>query len=200
MHGNNPENLFMTDSGGYTVLEESVPSSVVNQTEYVYATRNDTSGMLISSGIVVGHGNPSEIGIPKYLQPFSDMKDQSQRHLFEEALFTDQFGGEMNYPTSERRRLGNVGPVMKNLVILVRFADHVERILPPRNAYHILFNGAINGNPTHPRAPTGTVKDVFNINSYGKFDLQSTVYGWVTLPKTEGELIRSILTVPRVRL
>lgn len=188
LHGTNPENVYWTDADGYTVLMDELDPSIVdggrNAAQFVYATRNDTNGVLISSGMVVGYGDPSDIGIPRRLQPFKVNEYQRRRNRYEEIVFPDQ-KYDTQHPTTERRRL-TVGPVMKNLVILVRFADHMKRTLPPRYAYHVLFNGDVNGIPTHPWAPTGTVKDVFSINSYGKFDLQSTVYGWVTLPENEG--------------
>jgi len=71
-----------------------------------------------------------------------------------------------------------------NLVVLMRFADHAKshRPVPPRETYEIIFN-ATGGHPQ--LAPTGSVRDVYLENSYGKMKLNSTVVGWVDLPQTE---------------
>lgn len=188
-HGNSPENLFLADVNGYTVLEERDrhDGGSNNSSRFVYAMRNVTSGDLISSGIVVGQGDPSLKGIPKRLRPFSSHHDQTERHLLEHFYNATSAAAaaddEFHYIT-DRRRL-NVGPVLRNLVVLVRFANHGGRRLPPPNAYRILFGQVDPANPNHPLAPTGSVKDVFTVNSYGKMDLQSEVYGWINLPQTE---------------
>uniref|UniRef100_A0A7S4K228 Peptidase M6-like domain-containing protein n=1 Tax=Odontella aurita TaxID=265563 RepID=A0A7S4K228_9STRA len=83
--------------------------------------------------------------------------------------------------------------VMKNFVINIRFADHVDRQLPdPRVALEELFNGDCasgldRGIKTCEYAPTGSVKDHFLWNSHGKFRLESTVFPWVTVGETEKE-------------
>ncbi len=72
--------------------------------------------------------------------------------------------------------------VLRNLVILIRFSDHKERKLPLVSEFDALMN-TIGGDPQF--SPTGSVRDVYLTSSYGKFDLLSTVVGWVSLPKTE---------------
>ncbi|CAN5508622.1 hypothetical protein BH10PLA2_BH10PLA2_10650 [soil metagenome] len=79
------------------------------------------------------------------------------------------------------KRVSPVGDV-KNVVILMKFADHAGRDLPTTSEVDKLFN-AVGGHPT--LAPTGSVRDVYLANSYGKFKLNSTIFAWVTLPKTE---------------
>ena len=71
---------------------------------------------------------------------------------------------------------------LKNLVVLIRFADHIDRTLPSISDYNILLNGP-GGEGTV--APTGSVNDVFLSNSYGAFSLDSTIYPWVTVSQTE---------------
>jgi M6 family metalloprotease-like protein len=82
---------------------------------------------------------------------------------------------------TNRRRLASAEGSLRNLVVLIRFADHVDRILPSPTDYDILLNGP-GGSSI---APTGSVNDVFLTNSYGKFSLQSTVYPWITLSQPE---------------
>ena len=69
----------------------------------------------------------------------------------------------------------------KNVVVLMRFKDHTARPSPAKDLEEI-FN-APGGDPT--LAPRGSVRDVYLANSYGTFQLNSTVFAWVTLPKTE---------------
>ncbi|MEP0843174.1 MAG: M6 family metalloprotease domain-containing protein, partial [Phycisphaerae bacterium] len=61
-------------------------------------------------------------------------------------------------------------------------ADHTSAMTRPKSDYEILFN-TVGGHPQ--LAPTGSVKDLFAENSYGKLNLQSTVVGWVQLSKGE---------------
>lgn len=166
-HGSSPHQSFLSDSEGYTVLEDEF------ENKFVYATRDATSGELVSSGIVVGDGNPAAAGIPKGLVPV-DSQPQTRRQMFENRGLRDEF-------TARHRRL-NLPSTLKNLVVLVRFSNHAGRQLPSRNELNILFNRL---DSSHDAAPTGSVKDVFLINSYGKFTLQSTIFGWIDLPKTE---------------
>jgi len=80
------------------------------------------------------------------------------------------------------RQLPATTGVLKNLVINIRFSDHLERALPSVADLDILFNA--EGGHTEI-APTGSVKDVFTVNSYGKLLLESTVSDWVTVSKSE---------------
>lgn len=165
-HGNSPYQSFITDAAGYTVIEDEETS------HYMYAVRNITNGELVSSGIAVGQGDPAEAGIPKGLLP-STFSNHSQRLLSDQVLYESP---------AHYRRLG-VPSILKNLVVLVRFSDHRGRSLPTRSDFTILFNRG--GSPHKTIAPTGSIKDFFRANSYGKFTLESTVFGWIDLPRNE---------------
>jgi M6 family metalloprotease-like protein len=80
----------------------------------------------------------------------------------------------------QRRQL-NSGGRLKNLVILLRFADHVNRTLPSPADIDILMN---HEGP-HELCPTGSVRDVLLENSYGALRLDSAVTDWVVLNQTE---------------
>ena len=165
--GSSPLDSFITDADGYTVIQDK------NTSNFVYAMRNDTSGELVSSGIIIGEGDPAIAGITKRLR-HSSFEDHTGRHLLEE-------GRESNHRELAVPSTGT----LKNLVILVRFTNHKNRILPTANDFDIVFNHEGNDNENHKLAPTGSVRDVFRVNSYGKLNLNSTVYGWVDLPETE---------------
>jgi M6 family metalloprotease-like protein len=166
-HGSSPNQSFLSDSEGYTVIENECDAN------FVYASHNSTSGELVSSGIVVGQGDPTEAGIPRGLRPYN-YQPYTRRQLFEQTSARESF-------SQQDRRL-SLPSMMKNLVVLIRFSDHKGRALPSRSDINILFNRL---DSDHHLAPTGSVKDVFRINSYGKFTLQSSIYGWIDLPKTE---------------
>ena len=162
--GSSPFDSFFSDENGYTIIQEH------NSSSFVYATKDDTSGELVSSGIVVGDGNPKELGIPRKLRP---SKVRASRKLRKSNSKTNH------------RELSAPGGILKNLVVLVRFRNHKTRILPTADDFDVVFNHEEKDNEHHTLAPTGSVRDVFRINSYGKFKVESKVYGWVDLPETE---------------
>ncbi len=166
-HGSSPFDSVLADADGYTVIRDTETS------DFVYASKNHTNGELISSGIVVGTGDPSSAGIPKRLHPTSTSKDYGRRYLREGHRAHRR---ELSVPST-----GN----LKNLVLLVRFQNHKTRILPSVDDFDVLFNHKGDDNDHHDLAPTGSVRDVFRVNSYGKFILESKIYGWIDLPKPE---------------
>lgn len=82
-----------------------------------------------------------------------------------------------------------------NLILLLRFADHVDRALPSRDDISSLFNSETfrfdDARPIVPRrgrgtvAPTGSVRQVYFENSHSTFTVETTVVDWITLPRTE---------------
>ena len=77
---------------------------------------------------------------------------------------------------------------LPNLVIPIRFQDHKiqqennQRILPTREEIDILMN---HDGPHPTICPTGSVRDVYHENSYGKLTIKSTVLDWVDVPYNE---------------
>eukprot|EP00537_Pseudo-nitzschia_pungens_P001927 CAMPEP_0172374026 /NCGR_PEP_ID=MMETSP1060-20121228/54163_1 /TAXON_ID=37318 /ORGANISM="Pseudo-nitzschia pungens, Strain cf. cingulata" /LENGTH=162 /DNA_ID=CAMNT_0013100555 /DNA_START=143 /DNA_END=628 /DNA_ORIENTATION=+ len=119
-HGSNPSDSVITDTDGYTVVQDE---STLN---FVYAIRNETTGELVSSGINLGESDPKEAGIPKGLLPLSRPKDQKGRQLQAKGEFHHR---QLNVPSTG---------VLKNLVVLVRFKNHVNRELPTAEDFHIV--------------------------------------------------------------
>jgi len=74
---------------------------------------------------------------------------------------------------------------MNNLVILIRWSDHRNRVLPSKQDIEVLFNQKGGDNTL---APTGSVRDCFLFNSYNSFDMVSTVTDWIDLPFSEAEV------------
>ena len=72
---------------------------------------------------------------------------------------------------------------VKNLVVLIRFADHTNRTLPMPNDFDVLMNRR-GGHPT--LAPTGSFRDVYFETSYNQLDIHSVIYNdWITLSHSE---------------
>ena len=69
----------------------------------------------------------------------------------------------------------------KLLVILLDLVP--GRSKPPKEDYEVLFNGPRNNDIT----PTGTIKEYFSQNSYGKYDLDAYVHDWAPADGTEAE-------------
>ncbi len=151
------------DEKGYTVLRDAAGT-------YVYATL-DAQGNLAPTALKVGVDNPAAGGLqPGTLPPF---EARNRTRAQAEALMRQQGGVAGESPPG-------VG-TFKNVVILMRFANHLGRTLPSNPDIDILFNS-----PTpHALAPTGSVKGLYFENSYGLMTLNSTVFGWVDLPQTE---------------
>lgn len=169
LHGSTPDVSFMTDADGYTVIRDESTSN------YVYAVMNSTSGDLIPSSFLVGVVDPALNGIPQRLVP-SSFRNNTNRRLLEDITVQDY-----EVPMPGHRRL-NIPAVSKNVVVLMRFSNHKTRPLPSVSDFNILFNQL---NSKSPVAPTGSVRDVFLINSYGMLTVESSVFGWVDLPNTE---------------
>jgi M6 family metalloprotease-like protein len=166
-HGSSPLDSVVSDAEGYTVILDR------NTSKFVYAMKNNASGELVSSGIAVGDVDPEPVGIAKKLRASSSFFDRRNPL-------------EGHQPQHHRALAVPSTGILKNLVVLVRFRNHKRRILPTADDFDILFNHeGEDDDHHHELAPTGSVRDVFRINSYGKITLESTIFGWVDLPETE---------------
>lgn len=79
------------------------------------------------------------------------------------------------------RKLQSTTGTLRNLVVLMLWADHSDRILPTPANIDILMN---HKGP-HPYCPTGSVRDVLLENSYGALSLESVVTPWIPINDTE---------------
>jgi hypothetical protein len=67
------------------------------------------------------------------------------------------------------------------LVLLVRFTDHVDRVLPSRDTIIDLWNA----NNITDDFPSGSVQRYFRKNSHGKLKIEASVTEWMTTDNTE---------------
>lgn len=161
---------WLEDSEGYAVVKRGKA--------YVYAQR-DGDGESAPSSLLVGSDDPARAG----LVPGG---------LFAREVLAQRQTGAALAPVSS-----GLSGRLKNLVILLRFANHTSRTLPSTSDIDTVFN-AVGGDEA--LAPTGSVTDFYLENSYGALTLESTVVGWVTLPGTEQYYAdgRSGLGTPRM--
>lgn len=159
---------WMEDTEGYTVVK--------NKGWFEYAEIGP-SGRLNPNGMIVGRDNPRARGLQKRILPSQAIRAQSARKV--NGVSTS--AGVSAAPDATAP-VGNV----KNLVVMIRFSDHVGRTLPSVSDVDVLFNST-GGHPT--LAPTGSVKDVYLENSYGQMTLNSDINpgigDWITVPNTE---------------
>ena len=87
-------------------------------------------------------------------------------------------------PSSRRRALASSSH-SHNLVVPIRWQDHADRSLPTPADLEVVFNSEEGDTRREILAPTGSVRDVFLFNSYGRFEVTSTVLPWVNLTTTE---------------
>jgi hypothetical protein len=71
---------------------------------------------------------------------------------------------------------------LHSLVLLVRFTDHSNRIIPSRNELDFLWNS----NDLSEELQTGSIHRFIYLNSYNRFNLKATVTDW--LPSDDLEL------------
>jgi hypothetical protein len=151
---------WMTDYDDFTVIKDDTH-------RWVY-TKN-VNGVLVSSGVEAGEGNPTKMGLLPSLQtdPEFEPVDQIGRFIGDRR---DQ--GELRRLNSQSDLCSSSSSasnpcVMKHLVVLVQFEDHRNRILPDPREYERLFNhdGIVGNDST---LQFGSVRDYFEENSNGK--------------------------------
>lgn len=177
------------DENGYTIIDD--PDSQhpnTTTTRKVYAKIDDASGNLVSTGIRFGVSSSStfasklrKAALTKHVKPSDKIRRARCGGFCDEAFSGTRRKLQKQEERANRRQLVSSEGSLRNLVVLIRFADHLDRVLPSPSDYDILLNGPGGGSI----APTGSVNDVFLTNSYGKFSLQSTVYPWITLSQPE---------------
>jgi hypothetical protein len=144
----------------------------------------DSEAGLITFPSSVGNVDPAKKEPKKGLRGETDLqknKEKKRRNIFNnESRMLDDATGLSTIDHHHRRAIQTTGTV-KNLVIPLKWNDHNSRPLPSRQDIDVLMNHV----GAEERCPTGSVKDVFLENSYGKLELESTVVDWVLMPNTE---------------
>jgi M6 family metalloprotease-like protein len=161
---------FYTDLQGYTVVQNY-------RGDYVYARQNP-QGFVIPGGTRVDSSSSVPPGIVKKLRPSPAARKIECKGMLCGDIRSH---GDERRLEESRQLVQTTGGTLKNLVVLIRFADHDTRTLPSQTQIETLMN---NRGPDLI-CPTGSVWNIFDESSYGKLDVYSTVSPWVTVPNTE---------------
>lgn len=171
LRGNEKFN-WQEDAKGFTVVSAKDPTTGADR--YMYARADPASGRLLSTHLEVGTADPESIGLTKH-----ELPSQAFRGLNSTTL--TNFNALMRRRRDSSRERRQLSGTVRNLVVMVRFADHVNRTLPSKSDLNTLFN---NVGP-HALCPTGSVRDVWFQNSYGKLAIESVLTDWITVNQTE---------------
>lgn len=148
------------DRAGYTVLKSK------GWLEYA---RLNPQGRLVPSGLKVGKGDPKAYGLRPGMLPSAAQRAASSK---DSSSSTTGMNAASVSPTGS----------IRNLVVLIRFSNHIYRALPSTQDIEVLFN-APGGDPV--LAPTGSLRDLYLQNSYGQMELNSDIAPWITVSGTE---------------
>jgi hypothetical protein len=129
---------WQEDSAGYTVIRHN--------NNFFYAQRNP-AGHLVPTPHPVGKANPKALGLQKHLLPSSEVLSQMRAAA----------PNGSNDGSASAEQVPAAGAI-KNLVVMIRFSDHVNRSLPTTANMNVLFNA---DSPDATLAPTGSVKAVY---------------------------------------
>jgi M6 family metalloprotease-like protein len=112
-------------------------------------------------------------------RPHPSYLDQTMHYSTERASNWRQRQRSLYHPANE---------TMHNLVLLLRFSDHTERDLPSRADISHLYNSDAAdpfAGDVSDIVPTGSVRQVYKVNSHSTFTIETTVMDWITLSKPE---------------
>ena len=109
-----------------------------------------------------------------------------QQEQYEEGL---ELTSSSSSPPPPPLRDHDAAGAYKVLVLLLKFADHDKALLPPKEKLLTLYNEYIDFDPLQNLEresgnevnPTGSVSQVFSINSHGALNIQAVVTDWIEL-------------------
>lgn len=165
----NAYDVWYVDDAGRPVLRAQDGS-------YVYAEL-DADGALRPTTWAVGDEVAPLVQFPLNVDPVdAPGADPKESHVELSQL------GYRKTSIQPVKALGTV----KNLVLLLRFADHgpkgQDRDVPADADVDTIMN-KLGGDPV--LAPSGSVRDHYLEDSYGQFTIESIVVGWLDVPETE---------------
>lgn len=152
-----------------------------------FFARADSSGAFQCTDLPLDCSNRRPLaGTPRLVMPplsvpaesINSGRELSVAAQLEAALEKD--GGSSG--VHHRRALQSVSQ-LKNLVLMIRFSDHVNAALPPASDYDKVFNHI----GPDDVVPTGSIRDVFQFNTHGKIVVDSVVTGWIDVPYSEAQ-------------
>ncbi len=142
---------------------------------YLFASaEGSSSGLACSSEALTCARRRPSFPVSPMLAPLSNvapevLEAQDSDNFYTQLVRERAAGGRQLLTAASPKRL-------KNLVLLIKWADSPEALLPSRAAYDIMMS---NAGPHPLYAPSGSVADNFNSNMYGKIVINTTVVGWI---------------------
>eukprot|EP00750_Incisomonas_marina_P019313 INCI3285.4.p1 GENE.INCI3285.4~~INCI3285.4.p1 ORF type:complete len:1408 (-),score=217.48 INCI3285.4:617-4840(-) len=172
LRGNELGNLLVLEENGQVIVEVDPPEGNTG-IDFKYATVDEVTGAVMPTGPRVKDVDPAS---------FEKVDPRTVR-----VVLNPEKVARMRPPSAKAsaglkgRRLVEATGLVRNLMCLIRFSDHKSRTLPTVQQITNLMNEAGGG----ADAPSGSVRDVYLENSYGTFDLTSTVTPWYDCTLTE---------------
>ena len=161
-------------------LDQYTVTTGIADKYYYYVDVSKETGELVTTNFVAREGDRSHFG-----KVSKDAAGISQR-ILRSTKRSESVGPAMTDNITNQSRRKSIGEEIitsgtaKNIVVLFKFSDHQSRPVPSKADIDMLMN---SGNPDPILCPTGSVKDFFLNNSFGKYSLESTIPNWVTISK-----------------
>ena len=172
----NEDNHQLIDNEGYTVIKSITTDWIMYAIEKDQSRSSSNNGDLEASTLIAGRDNPASFGLKKGIKKIITTSKEK-----------NSFGVRRNLkrkrlPRKKKNIPSNPGG-FNNLVIMLKFSNHINRKLPTNDQINTLFN-SLKKDPAI--IPTGSVRNYFLKNSYRSVDLVSSIYPiWIILPKPE---------------
>lgn len=141
-----------------------------NKVGYLEYAIKDKNGDLTPSGIIAKNQMERSVIDNNFLSTVSKKLKYSESQIKTMLQVTSMLDNSKNEPVE-----GLTKGIRKLLVILVEYSD--VHFTYTRQQFENMFNQV--------GYSTGSVRDYFRANSYGKLDIQSTIVGPYTLPNTQ---------------
>lgn len=171
---------WLSDSNGYTIIKDS-------KGWFLYARKNDGGNLEPMEQARVGQVDDVEsLGLQPNLlhdHAFDNNSDDDDEQELLRLRQRRKLAGKPKAILCEHEATAMDPCYLKQLALLVRFADHETRKLPSPEDINVLFN---NNGPTGTNvAATGSIADVYRANSFDTFVLDTHVSPWIQISKTE---------------
>jgi M6 family metalloprotease-like protein len=166
------ETWNFTETGdGYTILQDA------DSGLWFYAVEKD--GVLEKSSLPVGEISPRTLGLTRHMRPQRRPRRAELPLAPTQAGAPGVEGASLSYESAAYPRAPQALGSIKSLVILARFSDQMTFFT--QDQFSKLFNQVSYSTD----GAVGSVRDYYLEVSATKLTVDSTVSGWVTLPRNE---------------